>query len=38
MGDFARGLIDTGHVVYFLATSAWFLGLASVVMESRRWR
>lgn len=38
MGDFARGLIDTGHVVYFLAASAWFLGLASVVMESRRWR
>ena len=38
MGDFARGLIDTGHVVFFLAASAWFLGLASVVMETRRWR
>jgi ABC-2 type transport system permease protein len=38
MGDFARGLIDTGHVVFFLAASAWFLALASVVMESRRWR
>lgn len=38
MGDFARGLIDTGHVVYFIAASAWFLALASIVMETRRWR
>lgn len=38
MADFARGLIDTGHVVFFLAASGWFLALASVVMETRRWR
>lgn len=36
--DFARGLIDMEHVVYFLAASAWFLALAAVVLESRRWR
>lgn len=38
MGDFARGLIDSGHVIFFLASSAWFLALASVVMQTRRWR
>lgn len=38
VADFARGVIDTGHVVYFLAFSAWFLVLAVVSLESRRWR
>ncbi len=35
---FARGLIDTGNVAFFVAASAWFVVLASVALESRRWR
>ncbi|MBX3385149.1 MAG: ABC transporter permease subunit [Phycisphaeraceae bacterium] len=38
MKDFARGLIDTSHIAYFLAASLWFLTLASLVLQSRRWR
>lgn len=36
--DFARGIIDTAHIVFFLAWSAWFLVLAYVALETRRWR
>lgn len=36
--DFAKGVIDTGHVVFFLAASTWFVVAAVVVLESRRWR
>jgi ABC-2 type transport system permease protein len=36
--DFARGLIDTNHLVFFLTTTALFLFLAVKVLESRRWR
>lgn len=36
--DFARGVIDSAHVVFFLTASAWFLVLAFVAVESRRWR
>jgi ABC-2 type transport system permease protein len=36
--DFAKGVIDTSHVVFFLAGSAWFVALAAVALESRRWR
>jgi len=38
LGDFARGLIDTSHVVFFLATSAWMLIVTTVILQSRRWR
>lgn len=38
LDDFARGLIDTAHVVFFLAVSAWFLVLTFVSLETRRWR
>jgi ABC-2 type transport system permease protein len=38
MEDFSRGVIDTSHVVFFLSTSAWFLVLSFVALESRRWR
>jgi ABC-2 type transport system permease protein len=38
MADFARGLIDTSHVTFFLAASGWFLTLAAIALESRRWR
>ena len=36
--DFARGVLDTAHLVYFLAGSAWFLALAHTALASRRWR
>lgn len=36
--DFAKGVIDTSHVVFFLSLSAWFLVLTTVATQSRRWR
>jgi ABC-2 type transport system permease protein len=36
--DFYRGLIDTAHIAFFLAGSVWFLMLATVILQSRRWR
>ncbi len=36
--DFARGVLDTAHLVYFLAGSLWFLALAHTALASRRWR
>jgi ABC-2 type transport system permease protein len=36
--DFSRGIVDTGHVVFFLATTAVFLFLTTKMLESRRWK
>ncbi len=36
--DFSRGVIDLGHVTFFLATSAVILFLTVKVLESRRWK
>ncbi|MFM9958734.1 MAG: ABC transporter permease [Phycisphaerales bacterium] len=36
--DFARGIIDTRHVIFFASISAFFIVLAVVSLESRRWR
>lgn len=38
LGDFAKGVIDTSHVVFFLAASLWFVVMAAVVLRMRRWR
>jgi len=38
IADFARGVIDTSHVVFFVTASAWFVFLAVVSLEVRRWR
>ncbi len=38
LGDFARGIIDTRHAVFFLAMSLWIASLAVVPLEWRRWR
>ena len=35
--DFAKGVIDTGHVVFFLAASVWFVAASVVAIEFRRW-
>ncbi|MFI4898297.1 MAG: ABC transporter permease subunit [Phycisphaerales bacterium JB059] len=36
--DMAKGVVDTGGVVFFLAASAWFVLLACAALSSRRWR
>ncbi len=36
--DFAQGIIDSGHVVYYLSVIVAFLFLATRSMETRRWR
>lgn len=36
--DFSKGVVDTGHVVFFLALTAVFLFLTTKVLESRRWK
>lgn len=36
--DFARGLLDVDHVIFFVTTTALFLFLSVKVLESRRWR
>lgn len=36
--DFARGLIDTAHIVFFVAWSVWFVALSVVAAQARRWR
>ncbi|MFH1485384.1 MAG: ABC transporter permease subunit [Chloroflexota bacterium] len=37
-GDFAIGVIDTKHIIYYLSLSALFLFLAVRFLETRRWR
>lgn len=36
--DFSRGLIDSGNVAYFVVASGWCLALATLILQSRRWR
>ena len=36
--DFSRGVLDLGHVVFFLALTIVFLFLTIKVLESRRWK
>lgn len=38
MSDFGKGVIDTGHVAFFLCMTAWFLAIAAIVLRARRWR
>lgn len=38
VADFAKGVLDTGHVIFFLGLSAWFVVVAVIIVESRRWR
>ncbi len=38
ISDFARGVLDTAHIVFFVAASAWFLVLAGALLMMRRWR
>src|SRR5205085_408644 len=34
--DFSKGVVDSGHVVFFVAVTAVFLFLTTTVLESRR--
>jgi ABC-2 type transport system permease protein len=36
--DFSRGVLDSGHFIFFIAMTAVFLFLSIKVLESRRWR
>ena len=38
MNDFARGLVDFRHVVFYLSLTVFFLFLTLRVVESRRWK
>lgn len=35
---FYEGLIDTANIAYFLLACVWVLAMATVVLQSRRWR
>lgn len=36
--EFARGLVDLNHVIFFVTTTALFLFLSVKALETRRWR
>jgi ABC-2 type transport system permease protein len=38
MQDFARGVVDTRPVVFYLSFTLFFLFLTLKVVESRRWK
>lgn len=38
MNDFARGIVDTRHVVFYVTLSFWFLFLTLRAVEARRWK
>jgi ABC-2 type transport system permease protein len=38
MNDFARGMVDTRHVVFYVTVTFLFLFLTLRVVESRRWK
>jgi len=38
MQEFARGVVDTREIVFYLTGTIFFLFLTSRVVESRRWK
>ena len=36
--DFTRGIVDTGHIVYYASLTAVFLFMTVRSLETRRWR
>jgi len=38
LADFAKGVIDTAHIAFFVTLSLWFVVLTVVRLEIRRWR
>ena len=37
-GSFTMGSLDTAHLAFFLVWTAFFVFLATRLLESRRWR
>jgi ABC-2 type transport system permease protein len=35
---FARGLVDSGHIVFYVSGTVYFLFLTTLSLEARRWR
>ena len=38
MNDFARGVVDTRTVIFYVSVTLFFLFLTLRVVESRRWK
>ena len=38
MDDFARGIVDTRPLVYYLTVSIFFLFLTARALEAKKWR
>ena len=38
MNDFARGVVDTRAVIFYVSATFFFLFLTLRVVESRRWK
>jgi hypothetical protein len=38
MQEFARGVVDTRYIVFYVTSTIFFLFLTCRVVESRRWR
>lgn len=38
VADFAKGVVDTAHIGFFVAATAWFVLASYVALASRRWR
>ena len=38
MDDFARGVVDTRTVIFYVSATFFFLFLTLRVVESRRWK
>lgn len=38
LGDFSRGVIDTGHVVWYVTVTGWMLAMSALALRVRRWR
>jgi ABC-2 type transport system permease protein len=36
--DFSKGIVDSAHIIFFIACTALFLFLTTKVLESRRWK
>jgi ABC-2 type transport system permease protein len=38
MSDFARGIVDTRRLVYYLSASLFFLFAAAKTLEAKKWK
>jgi ABC-2 type transport system permease protein len=38
VNDFARGLVDLRHIVFFVSSTLWLVAIAALSLSVRRWR